>query len=582
VVETRVWAPQAGSVELVTRSGRRAMQPGPGGWWRVGGPALAHGEDYAFAIDGGEALPDPRSPRQPDGVLGFSRHVDHSKFEWQDNGWRGVPLPGRCLYEMHVGTFTEEGTFDGATKRLDHLCRLGVDAVEVMPIAAFDGRLGWGYDGVALYAVHEPYGGPDGFKRFVDAAHAAGLAVILDVVYNHLGPAGNVLPRYGPYFTDEHVTPWGPAVNLDTAGSDEVRRYVIENALGWVRDYHVDGLRLDAVHALADRRATHLLEEVATEVHALAARLGRHVFLIAESDRNDPRTVTPVEAGGLGLDAQWCDDVHHAIHAALTGERQGYYVDFGSLAVLAKSLTRGFVHDGDYSTFRGRRHGRPYPPHLSGHRLVAYTQTHDQVGNRAKGERTAALMSPGRLRIAATLVLTSAFTPMLFMGEEWAAGTPWRYFTSFSDAELGAAVSAGRRSEFAEHGWPAGEVPDPQDPRTARDSVLDWSELDAEPHAQMLDFYRRLLRLRREVPGLSDGRLQHVRVDYDEAAGWLVMYREGIAVVANISPARQAVPVAPPPTDVLLSSVHGFVFSEHAVEIDADSVAVVQLLAGAP
>jgi maltooligosyltrehalose trehalohydrolase len=578
----QVWAPSAGRVELVSGDERRDMTRAEDGWWRLPAPELTAGDDYAFSVDGSEPLPDPRSARQPHGVFGASRIVDHSSFPWTDAAWRGVPLPGRVIYELHVGTFTREGTFDAAAARLRHLVDLGVDVVELLPVAAFDGDRGWGYDGVALFAVHEAYGGPEGLKRFVDAAHQAGLAVCLDVVYNHLGPAGNVLDRFGPYFTDRYVTPWGDAVNLDGPGSDEVRRFLGDNALGWLRDYHIDGLRLDAVQALADNRALSFLEELSAQVEELRDRLGREVFVIAESDRNDVRTVLDRDAGGLGLTAQWDDDVHHAVHALLTGERHGYYVDFGSFQALATTLTGAFLHDGRYSTFRGRRHGRPVDrDRVSGHRFVAYTQSHDQVGNRAGGERLAALLSPGRLRIAAALIATSAFTPMLFMGEEWGAATPWQFFTSFTEEQVAARVRDGRRAEFADHGWPDAGIPDPQDPATYHRSVLDWAEAGKEEHADLLEWYRRLLALRRQQPGLASGALDRVRCRFDESAGWFTCRRDDVLVVVNLSDHRQQVPVDGAPVDVLLASTPGFVFAEGTVEIDAESVAIATL-AGEP
>jgi maltooligosyltrehalose trehalohydrolase len=536
-----------------------------------------HGADYAFVLDGGQPLPDPRSASQPRGPHAASRVVDHARFGWTDDAWRGLPLAGSVLYELHVGTFTPEGTLDAAIQRLDHLADLGVDAVEVMPVAAFDGHHGWGYDGVALFAVHEPYGGPEAFKRFVDACHARGLGVVLDVVYNHLGPSGNYLSRFGPYFTDRHHTPWGSAVNLDDAGSDEVRRFIVDNALMWLRDYHVDGLRLDAVHALADDCAVHLLEELAAEVDALAARVGRPLFVIAESDLNDPRLVMPREAGGHGLTAQWNDDFHHAAHALLTGERQGYYADFGSLPCLAKTLSRAFFHDGCWSSFRGRAHGRPIDPaRTPGYRFLGYLQNHDQIGNRAQGDRISATLSPGLAHVGAALVLTAPFTPMLFMGEEWGAGTPWQFFTSFEDAELGRAVSAGRRREFASHGWAAEEVPDPQDPATFERSRLDWSELAKEPHAGLLDWHRQLIALRRARPELADPRLDRVRVRWDEAARWLVVHRDSLRVVVNLAGAAQDVELDGEVANVLLASAE--VGRQHAaVRLPPESVAIVAI-----
>jgi maltooligosyltrehalose trehalohydrolase len=370
----RLWAPDAKTVSLVVADSAgdsaHEMSAGRGGWWWINVPSAKHGTDYGFVLDGGDdELPDPRSAWQPSGVHGRSRLVDHSTFAWTDGNWRGIALAGSVLYELHVGTFTPEGTFDAAIDKLDHLAELGIDAVELLPVNAFPGQHGWGYDGVGLFAVHEPYGGPDGLKRFVDAAHARGIGVIMDVVYNHLGPDGNYLGRFGPYFTHRYITPWGPAVNLDAPGSDEVRTFIVDSALSWLRDFHCDGLRLDAVHAFQDSRALHLLEEIAESVHRLGAQLRRPLFAVAESDLNDPKLVVAPEAGGYGLDGQWCDDAHHALWATLSGERQGYYVDFGSLSTLAHALTRGFVHDGGYSTFRGRSHGRPMPPTTGRRRL---------------------------------------------------------------------------------------------------------------------------------------------------------------------------------------------------------------------
>jgi maltooligosyltrehalose trehalohydrolase len=574
--ELSVWAPTAERLDLVTGGVRRPMSPDEGGWWRLRADDLTHGSDYAFAVDGGDPTPDPRSRWQPHGVHASSRLYDHGAFAWQDAAWRGVPLAGAVLYELHIGTFTAEGTFDAAIERLDHLVELGVDAVEVLPVASFDGTAGWGYDGVALWAVHEPYGGPDGFKRFVDACHRRGLGVVLDVVYNHLGPSGNYLSRFGPYFTELHHTPWGAAVNLDDAGSDEVRRWILDNALSWLRDYHVDGLRLDAVHALVDERAVHLLQEMSAEVDALAASVGRPLFLIAESDLNDPKVITPREAGGWGLTAQWSDDFHHALHANLTGETQGYYCDFGDLSALARTLTGGYFHDGCYSTFRGRHHGRPLDrAQVPAYRLVSYLQDHDQVGNRATGDRISATLSPGLLRIGAALYLSAPFTPMLFMGEEWGATTPWQFFTSFADPELGRAVSEGRRGEFAAHGWDSEDVPDPQDPATFERSRLDWAEVDKPEHADLLEWYRSLIALRKATPELTDPRLDRVEVDHDDDARWLVVRRKGVSVVCNLAAVEQPVPVGSPVDAVLLASAVATADGD-SVTMPPESVAVVR------
>ena len=570
-----VWAPKPERVEVMLDGELHPMLRDDNGWWRV--TVAQEGTDYAFVLDGGPPRPDPRSPWQPEGVHGPSRRVDHSAFAWTDQHWRGVPLAGSVLYEMHVGTFTPEGTFDAATERLDHLAELGVSAVELLPCNAFAGRWGWGYDGVAWFAVHDPYGGPEGLKRFVDACHARGLGVVMDVVYNHLGPAGNYLPEFGPYLTEAHNTPWGPAVNLDMPGSDEVRRFIIDNALMWLRDYHVDGLRLDAVHALVDERATHLLEEMAVEVEALGAQLRKPLWLVAESDLNDAQLVTSREAGGYGLDGQWADDVHHALHANLTGETSGYYADFLGLPVVAKVLSGVFLHDGTWSSFRERAHGRPVAPTVLGHRFVVYLQDHDQIGNRAVGDRISATLSDGLLKIGAALVLTSPYTPMLFMGEEWGARTPWQFFSDH-EGDLGEAVRNGRRAEFASHGWSTEDVPDPQSPATFEASKLDWSEAESERGQVLAAWTRDLIALRRSRTELSDGRRERVQVTYDEEARWIVVQRGRTAVACNLAPERQALPLPATPDGMLLASEPGFVFRDAQVELDGESVAILDLL----
>ncbi|HET6965515.1 MAG TPA: malto-oligosyltrehalose trehalohydrolase [Acidimicrobiales bacterium] len=539
-----VWAPGAGAVSLALASGRATagdepfllpMEQAGGGWWRREVPAAGPGDRYGFSLDGGPVRPDPRSLSLPDGVDGLSEIVDHSGFAWTDGAWRGWHLPGSVLYEMHIGTFSPEGTFDGAAARLGHLTDLGVDAVEILPVASFAGDRGWGYDGVGLYAPHRAYGGPEGLKRLVDACHQAGMAVVLDVVYNHLGPSGNYLSEFGPYFSEAHRTNWGDGVNLDGRGSDEVRRYFIDNALMWLADYHIDGLRLDAVHALADDSAVHFLEQLSQEVSSLSAHVRRPLTLIAESDLNDPRFVRPPREGGYGLDSAWADEWHHAWHAAFTGETNGYYEDFGSLEHLAKALRQAWVYDGVWSEHRGRTHGRR-PEGLTGDRFVVCTQNHDQVGNRAAGDRSSALMSPARLKVSAGLLLTSPFIPMLFQGEEWGASTPWQYFTDFADEALGRAVTEGRRSEFSYFGWAPEDVPDPQDPATFERSKLDWSERDKGFHADLLEWHRRLLALRRELPDLTDGDLQRVSVSVDSTVQGVAMVRGSVIVAALLGP----------------------------------------------
>jgi maltooligosyltrehalose trehalohydrolase len=536
----RVWAPNV--ERLRVRSGGRDadLERADDGWWT--GPELPAGTDYAFLLDDSdEPVPDPASRWQPDGVHGPSRVYDQHAFTWSDDDWTGRDLTAAVIYEMHVGTFTPGATFDAAIERLDHLVDLGVTHVELLPVNDFNGVWNWGYDGVLWYAVHESYGGPDGLKRFVDAAHGKGLAVVLDVVYNHLGPSGNYLPRFGPYLKSGRNT-WGDLVNVE---EPNVRRYVIDNALMWLRDYHVDALRLDAVHALQDDSPTHILAELSQATDTLAGMLGRPLTLIAESDLNDPVMIRPRDQGGYGLAAQWDDDVHHALHALLTGERQGYYCDFGSLAVLAKTFTKAFLHDGTYSTFRKREHGRPIDPRQQlGWQFVVCLQNHDQVGNRAVGDRLPELTSPELVRVGAVLLLTAPFTPMLWMGEEWAASTRWPFFTSHPEPELAEATGKGRLAEFADHGWDVSQMIDPQDPAAYREAVLDWSEPAAAEHAAVLDLYRRLTALRAAEPDLRDPHLDRVRVEFDEDARWLVVHRGAFRVAANLAGQEARVPVS--------------------------------------
>ena len=570
----RVWAPAAREVALHVDGRDVPAEADGGGWWAAEADA-GHGTRYGWRLDGDAPRPDPRSRWQPDGVHGLSA-VDAEEFRWTDDAWRGFHLPGSVLYELHVGTFTEAGTFDGIVERLPHLVELGVDAIELMPVAQFPGERGWGYDGVDLYAAHEAYGGPSGLRRLVDAAHAAGIGVILDVVYNHLGPDGNHLGAFGPYFSDQHHTNWGAAVNLDGPGSDEVRRFVVDNACHWLGPFHLDGLRLDAVHALIDDSARHLLEQLADEVQDLSAHVRRPLWLIAESDRNDPRYVRPVEAGGMGLDAAWADEWHHALHAVLTGERSGYYEDFGELAHLARALEQAWVYAGHWSPHRQRHHGRP-PTGVAGHRFVVSAQNHDQIGNRATGDRLGASVTPGRLRIAAALLLLGPFTPMLFQGEEWGAGSPFRYFTDHQDTELGRAVSEGRRNEFSSFGWDPSQVPDPQDPETHRASVLRWSELDEPDHASLLDWYRDCIRIRRTRPELTDGRWEHQTVDHDPGAGWVRVQRGDVTVLAHLGTGEVTLPI---PDGAALAVVDGRALASGAslgddtITLDADGAAV--------
>jgi maltooligosyltrehalose trehalohydrolase len=534
-----VWAPEAKTVDVVIAdSGTYPLAPVPvsadagetGGWWELAAsPELPSGPlDYGFVVDGEGPFPDPRSLRQPNGVHELSREFDPRAREWQDGSWEGRDLTGSVIYELHVGTFTPEGTLDAAAGRLDHLIELGVDAIELLPVNAFNGTHNWGYDGVLWYAVQEQYGGPEAYQRFVETCHQRGIAVIQDVVYNHLGPSGNYLPKFGPYL-GQGASTWGVSVNLDGPQSDEVRRYILDNAEYWLREMHVDGLRLDAVHALQDTRATHILEEVALLADELAGETGRPRTLIAESDLNDPKLIRTRSHHGYGLHAQWDDDVHHSIHANLSGEDTGYYADFARPEALVKVFQRGFFHDGTFSSFRERHHGRPLDGDIPFTRLVAFSQDHDQIGNRAEGDRLTATLDSGRLAVAAALTLLGPFTPMLFMGEEWAATTPWQFFTSHPEPELGKVTAEGRIAEFAKMGWDPDVVPDPQDPETFRRSKLDWSEPEQADKARMLDWYRTLTALRRTVPADAPA------TDVAYADGVFRFTRAGLRVEVSLS-----------------------------------------------
>jgi maltooligosyltrehalose trehalohydrolase len=571
-----VWAPRAGNIEVKIGDEKFPMEKKSRGYWSAAVEQAGPGTDYGFVIDGLDpALPDPRSQRQPYGVHGESRVVDHTAFGWTDSNWQAPPLSSALIYELHLGTFTPEGTLQAAESRLDYLKALGVTHVELMPIANFPGERGWGYDGVDLYAIFNAYGEPGDLKRFVDVCHARGLAVLLDVVYNHLGPVGNYLGKFGPYFTHSHTTPWGDAVNFEEAGATEVRRFLIDNASMWLRDYHIDGLRLDAVHAYMDRSAIHFMEEITGEVRRLESALGKHFVLIAESDLNDPRIVKAEEAGGYGFDAQWSDDFHHALFSVISGERAGYYADFGSLAQLAKSLRCVFVYDGNYSEHRHRNHGRQVVG-LSGHRFIGFVQNHDQVGNRAQGERVSHEAGVGRAKIAAALVLTAPFVPMLFQGEEFGASAPYLYFTDYDDPELGRMISEGRKKEFVAFGWAPDQIPDPQDEQSFLRSKLNWAEMTEQPHRSLLQWHKDLITLRRNQSKLSDGNLNAVNVRFDEDAQWLVLERGNLRVACNLGQAPVDVEVGDG-SQILLASDDSIALSGANVKLGPDSVAVMSV-----
>jgi maltooligosyltrehalose trehalohydrolase len=562
-----VWAPHARTVDLLLDEQRIPLAAAARGYWQADVSAHA-GQNYKYSLDGAAGLPDPRSRWQPAGVHGASQVLEAAVPDGQmpvRGGFRAVPLSEAVIYELHVGTFTPEGTYAAAQSKLPHLYELGVTHLELMPLATFPGQRGWGYDGVDLFAPFPAYGTPAQLAAFVRACHACGLAVLLDVVYNHFGPDGNYLASYGPYFTDRYKTGWGAAINYDGAHSDEVRRFVIDNALMWLKDYEFDGLRLDAVHAIFSFEAVHLLEDLSNAVKDLGKQLARPLVLIAESDLNDPRLVRSVARGGFGLDAHWADDFHHALHRYFTGETDGYYADFDGLRDVATALREGYVYQGRMSVHRGRRHGRP-PDGVEPHQLIVSAQNHDQIGNRAQGERLSCLLESGALKAVAALTLLSPFVPLLFQGEEWGASTPFLYFTDHEDPELGRLVAEGRSKEFSAFRW-QGSVPNPQELSTFERSKLNWSELSQPPHAELFEWYRRLIRLKKdrpEMPRESRADAPKPQVSFDEAAQWLTFVHNGVLVALNWRDQAQRVPMPRGEWNLLMRSD-----SDEALPVDA-------------
>ncbi len=511
----RLWAPRASVVELVLiDADRRQVLPmhrRERGWFEQHRANVAEGQHYAYRLDGGPERPDPASLWQPEGVHKPSAILRPDQFRWSDSNWTGVPREQLVFYELHVGTFTPQGTFEGIIPRLAQLKDLGVTAIELMPVAQFPGTRGWGYDGVHPFAPQNSYGGPHGLQRLVDACHAHGLAIFLDVVYNHLGPEGNYLHDFGPYFADRYKTPWGAAFNYDSAGCDFVREFVLDNVRLWLDEYHFDGLRVDAVHSIYDFSARHILQEIQETADAIAEQTCRTLHVVAESSLNDVRILREPPAGGYGLSAQWNDDFHHAVHAYLTGERQGYYSDFGRIEDFAKVLEKTFLLDGQYSRYRNRRHGAPVGD-LSGDRFVVSIQNHDQVGNRARGDRLAVLVEPPAQRLAASLMLLAPHLPLLFMGEEYGEDRPFPFFCSFLDPQLAEAVRKGRQAEFASFAW-QGDVPDPQAESTFEASRLSWSWPEGSQRAGLRRLYHDLLAARRRWPALKDFRNRSANLD---------------------------------------------------------------------
>jgi maltooligosyltrehalose trehalohydrolase len=549
-----VWAPLAKTgVELVCADERFAMTAVADGYWLLDCDPKGIATGYRFSIDGAAPLPDPRSAWQPEGVHGPSFRVDVEALKAiSRSSFQQKPLAKAIIYELHIGTFTPEGTYAGATQKLPHLVALGVTHVEVMPLATFPGNHGWGYDGVYLFAPHPAYGSPEELAGFVAACHAQGLAVLLDVVYNHLGPDGNYLRHFAPYFTNLVKTAWGDAINYDGAYSDGVRQFVIDNARMWLDVYGFDGLRLDAVGAIYSFEAVHLLEELASAVHAFADASNRSVVLIAESDLNDPRLVHPPERGGYGLDAHWADDFHHALHSAVTGETVGYYVDFNGVEDVAMALRDGYVYQGQYSSHRGRRHGRP-PFEIRPEQLIVNSQNHDQIGNRAKGERLSMLLTPVQLKAVAAITILSPFVPLLFQGEEWGASTAFFYFTDHQNEELGRLVAEGRRQEFKTFGW-ANEVPNPQMPETFAGSRLNWHEMTRPSHQDLFSWYQQIINMR-----ASD---RHplplpVAVSYGAAQRWLWFVRGDLCVMVNFAAQPNTIALPEGNWRLLLTSVAG-------------------------
>jgi len=565
-VRFAVWAPRTERLSLKIMAGEseriETMEKGEDGYYSGTFAGITEGDRYLYLLDDGSARPDPASRFQPEGVHGPSQVVAAQRHSWEDSRWKGLPLEEYIIYELHVGTFTEQGTFDSAIAQLDYLCELGITAVELMPVAQFPGERNWGYDGTYIFASQNSYGGPDGLKRLVDACHTRGLAVILDVVYNHLGPEGNYLHGFGPYFTDRYRTPWGDAINFDGPESDPVRHYFISNALYWITEFHIDALRLDAIHGIYDFGALHILQELTGEVHQRGTTLGRKVYLIAESDLNDVRVIKPVETGGYGLDAQWSDDFHHALRTLLTGDRAGYYGDFGHFTDLVKGFQEGFINSGCYSPFRKRRHGNSsveIPPA----QLVVFSQNHDQVGNRMLGERPGEHLSVQHLKLAAATVLLSPYLPLLFMGEEYAEAAPFPYFVSHSDANLVEGVRKGRLEEFAAFGS-QGTPPDPQSETTFFSAKLDQEQRHGGEHHELFGFYKALIRLRKEYAPLAGLNRADMQVIADEEEQTLAIIRKSgdiqIFCLFNYSDQNRVIrpPLASGTLHILLDSTGTF------------------------
>lgn len=544
-----VWAPLLEDLHIRILNPERkeiALLKDNNGYWSVTLDNIAAGTQYLYLLPGNALRPDPVSFFQPEGVHNPSAVVDHNAFEWEDLFWKGVSLPEMIIYELHTGTFTKQATFEAIIKRLDDLKELGINAIELMPVAQFPGERNWGYDGVYPFAVQNSYGGPQGLKRLINICHQKGMAVILDVVYNHLGPEGNYLACFGPYFTDKYRTPWGAAVNFDDSYSDGVRNFFIENAIYWMDKYHIDALRLDAVHGIFDIGATHILAQLSKEVKAFSRKKDRQFYLIAESDLNDSRLIRPLELGGYGINAQWCDDFHHAIHTCLTRESQGYYQDFGRIEQMAEAVRAGFVYTGKYSTYRKKTFGNSYND-ISANQLIVFSQNHDQIGNRMGGQRLCNLIDFEGLKLAAAAIILSPYIPLFFMGEEYAEKAPFLYFVSHSDSSLIEAVREGRKTEFASFAWQQ-EPFDPQAEETFMLSKLSWNLRNSGKNKVLLDFYKMLIKTRKTKSALSNLSKNRYAVSCAEDKKAIIARRwhqkERTALVMNFSPQEISLPVA--------------------------------------
>ena len=543
--EVVLWAPNARQAEIVLQDKQLALplEKQELGYWTLISDEIKPGDLYKFRLDAKRDLPDPVSMGQPEGVHGPSLAVDLSAFTWSDGNWENYPLDEYILYELHTGTFTPEGTFAGIEEKLDYLKELGITAIEIMPVAEFPGARNWGYDGVAPFAVQHTYGGAEGLQRLVNACHRKNIAVILDVVYNHLGPEGNYLPEFGPYFTDKYNTPWGNAVNFDDDYCYAVRQYFVENALMWFRDFHIDALRMDAVHAIKDFSPVHILREIREETDKIIAETGKKHYLIVELDLNDIRFINPVDQGGYGMDAQWIDEFHHALRVTSGEEKTGYYSDFHGVSHLAKSYQDAYVYDGQFSEHRQKFFGIKAEKN-PGKQFVVFSQNHDQVGNRMCGERINRLLSFEMKKLVAGATLLSPYLPMLFMGEEWVEPHPFLYFVSHTDPQLADAVRKGRKEEFkAFHNQ--GEAPDPVSEKTFEDSKLQWQVLEQEPHRTVLSYYKKLISLRKTHPALKSPDRQNMKVSCDESTETLILYRwneqKNIVSLMNFSEKEQEI-----------------------------------------